>query len=118
MKLFVLFAQFPGYPPKAMHVTDEHAITRSGKAEDVFKREVLDTVRAAQKESAENWAWFEIVLPNDTITRISQTLLHETPSFQAKIAETPVQKDVRGHNSIKVTVGRTPGKIDDDEVEF
>jgi hypothetical protein len=117
MKLFILFAQFPNQPyPAPMGVIDENTIKMSGRPEDVYKKLALDTIKDQTKEEAQSWGWFELLLPPDAPTRISQALLQELPKFVTELKSSPTQKNHPSFNGITVTVGRNPQKIKDDEI--
>jgi hypothetical protein len=116
MKLFILFGQFPNQAPVAMTVVDELTVLLSGRKEDEYKRLILDLTREQCDEPAENWAWFEVELPSDARERVRLHLMHESPKFAVKeVTPSPVQKNHPSFDGIKVTVGRTPGKLRDED---
>ena len=119
MKLFILFAHFPNKLPLALTAVDELTIKESGVREDEYKRLVLDKTQSKIEEKVDHWGWFEVRLPEDARNRIRQYLVSEAPTFTAvNVAPSPTQKIHPSYDGIKVTVGRTPGKIEDENNSF
>lgn len=106
--------------PHAVSVVDESTIETSPYTQDEFlahgEKQAIKAINASGDEYT-NGGWYRISLPVTARSEIVQDLNDITPSFSAQ-SVTADPKNVQ-HPSIEgitVTVGRTPGKIQDDEI--
>lgn len=115
MKLFILFAKPSDSAPVAMTVVDELTIRLSGRKEDEYKELALLATKDQCEDEMEHWGWFETTLPDDGRAAIQQFFNEEPPTFSASMSASPVAQQHPSYEGIKVTVGRTPGRLPHDE---
>ena len=116
MKLYVLFCQPEDTKlvPQAIAVLDEYsALHRYGSVEEAKKQMVEGYIASEYLLADDNFDWFEIDL-GPVEKEVQNTLLPKIPSLDGELV-TPQPASVR-NPSITVQVGRTPGKVRDDEI--
>ena len=117
MQLFVLFGQreeeYDGqHAPEAIDVIDSYTANENPEYMDKAKDKIIEDDKFVSLD------WFEIEL--GTVEMDIRNILIAMPKLRGQIkhtSEKTASTDIR-NESVKVTKGRTPGKIVDTEVGF
>jgi hypothetical protein len=102
-----------------MAVVDGATIAHSGHSEMEYKKIALEQVKETSQDAdvVTAWEWFIVDLGPVASNRILEHLSNITPHFSTeKVTPSPIETVHPSVEGITVTVGRTPGKIIDDEI--
>jgi hypothetical protein len=121
MILHVLFAQLDNKSmPEAVSIVDQQTVDSSPYtlAEYLgFADEQAQKIFEANGSKVKTQGWFEIDMGYETLAGVQMSLEERTPVFRPlHVAPTPRPETNPSVPGITVTVGRTPGTIQDDEI--
>ena len=116
MKLFILFCQPEDTKlvPQALAVLDEYSALHSHGSVETAKTQLEEGYLASEYlREGDNYGWFEVDLGLVEET-LQSNLIPKVPSITGELVA-PKPESMR-NPSITVQVGRTPGKVFDDEI--
>lgn len=116
MKLFILFCQPEDVKlvPQALAVLDEYSALHTHGSIETAKTQLETGYLASEYlREGDNYAWFEVDLGPVEKT-LQANLIPQVPSISGELV--PQEPGSVKNPSITVQVGRTPGKVFDDEI--